>query len=422
MMFRSMSPYASRVGQLLGADFCPGLNRYVYWLKTPLGVLIVAACVSLLGGVTVGSQGYVLFASCVSVIALGLAWPWIAIRCVDCRLAFPVERTTEGQPTQVALIVRNRLPFPIWGLAVERGLLLDNHDGSVAVALAQVPGWTRSEFRFEFTPPMRGRYPTTPPQVASEFPFGLWRCVKPIPVAGTLIAWPRRQACGAGTETGLSRDAVGELSDRQVGDQGDVVAVRPYRMGDQLRDVHWSLSARTDQLVVKERQGPGVCRARVCVDLDRDHHRGDGPDGSLESCVRLAAGLCQELLQRGLAVVLELGSVRIAMRQGLAGLTEAMDALALAKLQDAPAPARSTVAAACVSRGAPVLHGDSGFHDTVYWITTDLNLNPSKACRSIIVNVPVDHTRRTPAVARREPRYFGAESATQEQMYGVVLS
>ena len=95
----------------------------MYWLKQPIGWFVVAAAMSLMVGFFLGAQGFVLCAAIVAVIALGVIWPWLAIRAVRVTLRFDRHRTREGEPVTVELQVSNRLPWPVWGLAIEDGFL-----------------------------------------------------------------------------------------------------------------------------------------------------------------------------------------------------------------------------------------------------------------------------------------------------------
>ena len=89
-------PVSRRILDLANQDFCPWANRYVYWLKQPIGWLIVAAAASLLIGMFLAPQGWIMFAALAAVIALGVVWPWIAIRGVSCTLRFNRRRASEG--------------------------------------------------------------------------------------------------------------------------------------------------------------------------------------------------------------------------------------------------------------------------------------------------------------------------------------
>ena len=51
------------LSELLDKDFFPWANQYVYWLKKPLGLLVVAAFASFLCGLFVSPQGLVIAAT-----------------------------------------------------------------------------------------------------------------------------------------------------------------------------------------------------------------------------------------------------------------------------------------------------------------------------------------------------------------------
>ena len=63
-------PWRSHLSNFLTHDFSPWANRYVYWVKSPLGLLIVAAVVALICGLFVANQGLVVFAAITMVIGV----------------------------------------------------------------------------------------------------------------------------------------------------------------------------------------------------------------------------------------------------------------------------------------------------------------------------------------------------------------
>jgi len=134
--------WRTRCERWLTHDYVPGANRYVYWMKTPLGVLALACAASLACGFCVAPQGFVLAGVSATIIVLGIVWPWLAMRGIRAELSFHRPRTREGQSVPVRLIVRNRWPLPIWGLAVQGGFDGDSKadKATIAVALARVSG------------------------------------------------------------------------------------------------------------------------------------------------------------------------------------------------------------------------------------------------------------------------------------------
>ena len=322
-----------KVNSALSTDFCPGANRYVYWLKSPFWVLVLATFGSILCGVFLNPLVFVLTATLVAVTGAGVILPWVAVRGIDCRVAFDVQRTRVGQPAMIRLTVRNRWPVPVWGLSLIRGFTADadsSPEGDEGVALARVPGWSTVEYSWAFEPRRRGVYPNDVAEVETGFPFGLFRAKKQASVDGQLIAWPQTVRLD-GMPDAAESDQTEELcSDRRAGEFGDVMGTRPFRNGDSLRRVHWSQTARQQTLIVTERQAPAMTSVRLAVDNSQAVHASDSPDETIDLCVTAAASLCESLHRQHARVELALGNELFVVGEGAAGFNRAMDALAMA--------------------------------------------------------------------------------------------
>ena len=77
---RSKRSWFAWIVWVAAEDHCEWANRYVYWLKTPLGVLLSCAVFSLLCGLFYAPQAFLLLAVIAAVVAVGIAWPGIAVR------------------------------------------------------------------------------------------------------------------------------------------------------------------------------------------------------------------------------------------------------------------------------------------------------------------------------------------------------
>lgn len=104
----------------------------------------------------------------------------------------------------------------------------------------------------------RGRHRMPALEVVSGYPFGLGHFSRPVESGGVVTVLPalghvdllsfRRWLVRAAALGDASR----RLMRRAAPADGDVRGVRPYRVGDSPRDVHWKTSARRDQLLVRE--------------------------------------------------------------------------------------------------------------------------------------------------------------------------
>jgi uncharacterized protein (DUF58 family) len=320
---------AGAIRWLLTTDFCPWANRYFRFWRHPLGCLLGACAASLLCGLFVVPQAFVVCGVVAAVIALGLVWPWVALRGLGCTLAFEDRRGREGKPARVKLTISNRLPWTVWGLCVRRGFWRSQaSDDDPAAALARVPGWTRSDYEWNFLPRCRGIYPTQKPRVATAFPFGLWNAARSVNSASALVVWPRTFPLGAVPFAAGHETRGTSLSDTRCGDTGDVLGARPYRQGDSLRRVHWAQTARQDRLIICERQGMTQASMCVVVDVDPAVHVGDDENSSLEWAVRIAASLCEGLHAQGVRVDCQIGQQASLCASDAASLAKVFDALA----------------------------------------------------------------------------------------------
>ncbi|MEL7497630.1 MAG: DUF58 domain-containing protein [Planctomycetota bacterium] len=297
---RSKKPnVVGKLGQALNYDFCPQFNQYVYWLKKPFGWVICGALISALVGFLIGPQGFVLMWSFIALLLIGAVWPWLGMKGVTCQLRFDDTRACEGETTKAILEVSNRWPIPVFGLTVEGEFLQDieTEEDRIAVGLQRIPGWSVCQFEWDFEPERRGILPAKTPRIANGFPFGIYRSERNINVDQQTIVWPRRQPLeGHPDVDGDQFNVMGLLSDR-VGEDGEVIGVRPFRDGDSIRNVHWQKTAATQQVVIKERQKLAQRLMEVVVDLTPSTHGGKGSQNSYEWAIRIAGNICRKLHQ-----------------------------------------------------------------------------------------------------------------------------
>lgn len=336
---------------MLSTDYCPGANRWVYWLKSPLAVVLLAVAASAVCGVFLNPWIFALTAFLLVVAVIGMALPWLSIKAIHCDVVFDVRRVSFGQPAQVRLRIRNRWPLPVLGLSLIDGFHTSGSTESptetaAGIAFKRVPALSEIEYSWPFVARRRGQYPLMQTaNVETSFPFGLMRARKTAEVTGSLLVWPETTNLDGLPDASESEFLNDVFSERRVGEYGDTVGTRPFREGDSLRRVHWSQTARHQNLIVTERQAPITSVARIIVDLAAQHHPAQTRDQTVEQCVRIAASLCQSLHQQHCQIELQIGDELFQGTSGKSGLNRIMDALAVAQIlpDDKQVPAARTV-------------------------------------------------------------------------------
>jgi uncharacterized protein (DUF58 family) len=319
--------FASRLRALATYDCFPEFSAKVRQLVYhPLGVLTLAALASLLCGLFLHSQGFVLCGGILAVLALGVLWPWLSLRGLEGSLAFDRDRFAEGETVEVRLALRNRLPWAAWGLAVRGGF--GGGPEEVVAGVASAPRRRKALCRWSFTPTRRGVYPLAAPTLTTGFPFGLWENSHTLTAEAPLVVWPRTFPVGPVPPVSGDRQVEGNVSRSKVGTNGDVLGVRPYRRGDSPRRIHWGQSARHDRLIVCELQSNARPVIQLVLDADPRVHAGAGPNSSLEWAVRVVASLAKGWLEDGAQVGLAWAGQDIAPASGRPQLHKILDALA----------------------------------------------------------------------------------------------
>ncbi len=252
----------NRLSQLLTTDFCPWANRFVYWLKEPIGWFVLATVISVMVGAFLNPLGWTLAAGLTAVLVLGMGFPWLATLCVSCKLHPTCDELHEREASYMQLSIRNYLPLPIMGLMVEGYLSTsaakaetESHLDMLDAALERIPALSTATYRLPISAEYRGQYPKQVPKITCAFPFGIWTARREIrewsPVTVLPLLIPISE------ELEFTGD---QLADLGVGNRasthGDFLGVRDFRRGDALKNIHWAHSARQEQFVVCERGGP----------------------------------------------------------------------------------------------------------------------------------------------------------------------
>ncbi|MET3960405.1 uncharacterized protein (DUF58 family) [Marmoricola sp. OAE513] len=277
-------------------------------LRSTLGTLTVRGRAFVAGGVTAALCGLalgerdlvrigvlVLLIPVVTALVVARTGPRLSLTRT---IAAPVVEV--GQGTTVQLHLTN--------VGARTGLLLVEEQ--VPWALGHRPrfliGWMQSGrkrlVQYPVQAEVRGIYEVGPLSVKVADPFGMLSLqrafprttplvvvpvVEPLPVIGPIGAW-------SGSGDNRPRPfSIGSAAD---------TSVREYRLGDDLRRVHWRSTARTGELMVRREEQPWHSRCTLFIDNRAVAHRGSGPDSSLERAVTATASIAVHLSRLGFQV------------------------------------------------------------------------------------------------------------------------
>lgn len=252
------------------------------------------------------------------------------VRLTAVRTVEPTRLPAGGQ-TRVSIELASTARVPSGVLLVEDKLPL-TLGGRPRFVLDQAWSRFRREIEYTIDTAVRGRYEIGPLTVRVADPFGMvelrraFSDVDPLIVTPAVRQLPSVGLAGEWTGNGESRP-------RALANAGEEDAtIRAYRLGDDVRRVHWRATAHHGELMVRREEHPWQSRAAILLDTRTSGHAGEGTDSSLEWGVTAAASIGVHLSERGYAVGLTMdtasppaswhglssGQTRVAMLDALA--------------------------------------------------------------------------------------------------------
>lgn len=198
--------------------------------------------------------------------------------------------------------------------------------------ILKVPPGGREVWQYTLTFPRRGRQYLPGLRILTRFPFGLFakvsRPIRPDPV----LVYPALRSLSP-EEIPAALDPGWRERDRR-GQGASLRNLRPYRPGDDPRLLHWKISAKAGDLMVKELADED--RPRVLL-LVEDPAPGT-PAELIETNLSYVASLAAHAIRLGSQVGLATADGATGFGQGEAHLDRILERLALYEAPDSPRP------------------------------------------------------------------------------------
>lgn len=205
-----------------------------------------------------------------------------------------------GEQQRVGYEVETPWGLPRYGIEIHERLG-GSDDYSLAAFVARSHG--RQQLFFLWTPRLRGCWRLENLRLESRAPLGLTRARRTLTSEEHEIVVypdfvPLRWLPVLGDAHGAS-----ELTQApQRGGHGEFFALKPYRQGDDARDVHWRASARAGEMVTREYQRHEGRQLWIVLELAASVHRGSGLEGTCEQMIRIAHSVIVKAHSEGIPV------------------------------------------------------------------------------------------------------------------------
>jgi uncharacterized protein (DUF58 family) len=231
-------------------------------------LLLGAGVLFLIGTMVQAGWLFVIAALLIGAASTGFLLAAVSLRGLSVSLEAPDE-AEQGIETIVELRLQNRARAARWNVVA-----IDQHLSGAEVAVPLIRPGERLELATLRSPARRGEIVTEAVELRSSAPFGVAeRRVRVSADARTLVL-PRMFPL---VEVPFVRPVpTNEPAPRTAPRRGhgpDYLGIREYRAGDSMRHVHWGLTARHGQVMVREFEEERTRRLAIAIDTERD--RGD---------------------------------------------------------------------------------------------------------------------------------------------------
>lgn len=303
-----------------------------------LRIFAAAAIIFYLVGVMNDAAAvYVLAGICLAVIA-GCYWlSRLAVAGLSLQVRLPRAEVQAHTPVPVHLQLENigliSRPGPTITLTLTNrsipGLAQQQR-----LDLPALPSGASAEGILDVTLPARGRWEIGPARIIGTDPLGMFERPGPSSNGQPLLALPQIFEVPWVWRRGLLSPAARQMARARTRHGGEFWGIRQHEPGDDLRHVHWKVTAHQGEMVVKEYARGRELAAAVWLDLNSANVAGEGADSSLEYCISMAASLIPALLHMDQAVSLVGAGLPVSLASPGRGEATALRALrALAEVQ-----------------------------------------------------------------------------------------
>ncbi len=234
----------------------------------------------------------------------------LPIELVYVLLAAPFLKTTfetdgknaqKNLPFRLVLHFRNLSPLPMPFVTVS--YTAENREPSTA--RASLPPFGRTEVVSEVVFSIRGLRPCRLNSVSVDSILRMFRATFTMGNEGNVLVLPRLVPLEIPEPRTVNRiDVAGmNLSDS---DSDEIEEITEYQPGDKLKNVHWKLSGKADDLLVKKYGSKGSSETLIVPDLRRMGRETDEADVTADSVIEIALSAVLDRTERDRVVTLRL--------------------------------------------------------------------------------------------------------------------
>lgn len=267
-----------------------------------LSLFILALISTILVG---GTLPYFIFYTLVLAILLPLVQSVLAIRSLEATIILPQASMYRDEKIDINYRISNRGFFSIPYLEIENEILkkLSKEDSKkTVIGLEKAESYKKKETIYLNR---RGYYELVSIKVRVRDVFGLYSFKKTLSSPSSLLVYPRPIEINHFKI--ISSQVSGELlvKESTSKDRTSIESFRDYISGDSIKSIHWKLSGKFNQLIIKEYENSGDTNTLLLVDNSKKNFSNDLDRRTEDKSVDIALSLVDYCLRKNIPTILK---------------------------------------------------------------------------------------------------------------------
>ncbi len=221
----------------------------------------------------------------------------ISLLGTSCRFKKDINYGYKNTRLRIPAAVSNRAFFPInKGVLFCKYFYTSKKENKAEKTLFSAEGRSEKRIYIDVTGKHCGILKVSAFRIKGGDHFNLFRISRKISADTDIVVLPAEKALNIYKESNIYLNDISDNTHSAQGDSQEIYQIRPYRSGDSFKNIHWNISARTDELYYKEFTDTGRETIKLYVDMkDMDREDLKRTDAFYELCSAVILGLLENM-------------------------------------------------------------------------------------------------------------------------------
>lgn len=202
----------------------------------------------------------------------------------------------QNQDMEVSLTLRSKSPV-FFVNVVDKFLPGSDAELDQDFYIYEIPDDSGLTVKYRAKPVIRGKFRLGPVRVESHYPFLLFEKSLTLNEYSTVIVYPEITRLKSFPVYEQIMTHSNNKIITSTGGSNEFFGVREYQDGDSIRIIDWKVSARLDELVVKEFEKPLGHSTFIMLDINHKHITGNRTDSNFERGINIAASVAKNRIE-----------------------------------------------------------------------------------------------------------------------------